>query len=70
VHGGPAPVNGGPTLSRSLIRLDLVVIEVAQIIGAGIFAISGVGVEIAGLGLSGAPPANRWPLPAPWSAWP
>jgi len=51
VHGGPAPGNGAPTLSRSLTRLDLVVIGVAQIIGAGIFVISGVGVKIAGPGL-------------------
>jgi len=43
--------NGAPTLSRSLTRLDLVVIGVAQIIGAGIFVISGVGVKIAGPGL-------------------
>lgn len=39
------------TLSRSLTRLDLVVIGVAQIIGAGIFVISGVGVKIAGPGI-------------------
>jgi APA family basic amino acid/polyamine antiporter len=38
-------------LSRSLSRLDLVVIGVAQIIGAGIFVISGVGVRIAGPGI-------------------
>jgi len=38
-------------LSRSLSRLDLVVIGVAQIIGAGIFVISGVGVKIAGPGI-------------------
>jgi APA family basic amino acid/polyamine antiporter len=38
-------------LKRSLTRLDLVVIGVAQIIGAGIFVISGVGVEIAGPGI-------------------
>jgi APA family basic amino acid/polyamine antiporter len=38
-------------LRRSLTRLDLVVIGVAQIIGAGIFVISGVGVEIAGPGI-------------------
>jgi APA family basic amino acid/polyamine antiporter len=38
-------------LSRSLTRLDLVVIGVAQIIGAGIFVISGVGVKIAGPGI-------------------
>lgn len=41
---GPVPLR----LSRSLTRLDLVVIGVAQIIGAGIFVISGVGVQIAG----------------------
>ena len=51
MHGGPAHANGGPTLSRSLTRLDLVVIGVAQIIGAGIFVISGVGVKIAGPGI-------------------
>jgi APA family basic amino acid/polyamine antiporter len=38
-------------LSPSLTRLDLLVIGVAQIIGAGIFVISGVGVKIAGPGL-------------------
>jgi APA family basic amino acid/polyamine antiporter len=38
-------------LSRSLTRLDLVVIGVAQIIGAGIFVISGVWVKIAGPGI-------------------
>ena len=43
--------NGGPALTRSLTRLDLVVIGVAQIIGAGIFVISGVGVKIAGPGI-------------------
>ncbi|MGB8993010.1 MAG: amino acid permease [Desulfobaccales bacterium] len=51
VHGGPTPGDGGPTLSRSLTRLDLVVIGVAQIIGAGIFVISGVGIKIAGPGI-------------------
>ncbi len=51
MHGGPAAGNGSFTLSRSLTRLDLVVIGVAQIIGAGIFVISGVGVKIAGPGL-------------------
>ncbi|MFA5111911.1 MAG: amino acid permease [Desulfobaccales bacterium] len=51
MHGGPAAGIGSPTLSRSLTRLDLVVIGVAQIIGAGIFVISGVGVKIAGPGL-------------------
>ena len=38
-------------LSRSLSRLDLMVIGVAQIIGAGIFVISGVGIKIAGPGI-------------------
>ena len=38
-------------MRRSLTRLDLVVIGVAQIIGAGIFVISGVGVKIAGPGI-------------------
>jgi L-asparagine transporter-like permease len=38
-------------LRRSLTRRDLVVIGVAQIIGAGIFIISGVGVKIAGPGI-------------------
>jgi len=47
----PAAVHGGIALSRSLTRLDLVVIGVAQIIGAGIFVISGVGVKIAGPGI-------------------
>jgi APA family basic amino acid/polyamine antiporter len=51
VHGGPVPEDGAATLSRSLTRLDLVVIGVAQIIGAGIFVISGVGVKIAGPGI-------------------
>jgi basic amino acid/polyamine antiporter, APA family len=49
-----APSSGGPpgvALSRSLTRLDLMVIGVAQIIGAGIFVISGVGVKIAGPGI-------------------
>ncbi len=51
MHGGPTTGDGSFTLSRSLTRLDLVVIGVAQIIGAGIFVISGVGVKIAGPGL-------------------
>ncbi|MFZ5447488.1 MAG: amino acid permease [Thermodesulfobacteriota bacterium] len=38
-------------MKRSLTRLDLVVIGVAQIIGAGIFVISGIGVKIAGPGI-------------------
>ncbi len=49
-----APDAGPPkdaALSRSLGRLDLMVIGVAQIIGAGIFVISGVGVKIAGPGI-------------------
>jgi APA family basic amino acid/polyamine antiporter len=49
--GGPGPTTGAPTLSRTLNRLDLLVIGVAQIIGAGIFVIAGVGVKIAGPGL-------------------
>lgn len=51
LHGSTTPDDGAPTLSRSLTRLDLVVIGVAQIIGAGIFVISGVGVQIAGPGI-------------------
>ena len=49
----PGPLRPEPSqgLSRSLTRLDLVVIGVAQIIGAGIFVISGVGVKIAGPGI-------------------
>jgi len=39
------------SLKRSLTCLDLVVIGVAQIIGAGILVISGVGVKIAGPGI-------------------
>jgi len=50
-HGGPGREPGAPALSRSLTRLDLVVIGVAQIIGAGIFVIAGVGVQIAGPGI-------------------
>jgi APA family basic amino acid/polyamine antiporter len=38
-------------LRRSLTRLDLLVIGVAQIIGAGIFVIAGVGAKTAGPGL-------------------
>ncbi|MCL6622477.1 MAG: amino acid permease [Syntrophobacterales bacterium] len=52
--GRPGPAGEAPgeiSLSRSLTRLDLVVIGVAQIIGAGIFVIAGVGVQIAGPGL-------------------
>jgi APA family basic amino acid/polyamine antiporter len=48
---GMARGDGVLTLSRSLTRLDLVVIGMAQIIGAGIFIISGVGVKIAGPGI-------------------
>lgn len=48
---GPFPAPKGPALSRSLSRLDLVVIGVAQIIGAGIFVITGVGIKIAGPGI-------------------
>ena len=48
---GDAPEGEAPVLRRSLTRLDLLVIGVAQIIGAGIFVISGVGVRIAGPGL-------------------
>lgn len=47
---GEAPPKGA-SLSRSLGRLDLMVIGVAQIIGAGIFVISGVGVKLAGPGI-------------------
>ena len=47
----PVTPGGSLTLSRSLNRLDLMVIGVAQIIGAGIFVISGVGIRIAGPGL-------------------
>ncbi|MEW6388638.1 MAG: amino acid permease [Thermodesulfobacteriota bacterium] len=46
-----APEAGAASLSPSLSRLDLVVIGVAQIIGAGIFVIAGVGVKIAGPGI-------------------
>ena len=47
------PAAAAPTrgLSKSLTRLDLLVIGVAQIIGAGIFIISGVGIKIAGPGI-------------------
>ena len=46
------PAGGGQVvLSRSLSRFDLVVIGVAQIIGAGIFVIAGVGVQVAGPGI-------------------
>jgi amino acid transporter len=48
---GPASPDGAVTLRRSLSRVDLVVIGVAQIIGAGIFVISGVGVKVAGPGI-------------------
>jgi len=51
--GGLDPLTDEPprALSRSLTRLDLLVIGLAQIIGAGIFVISGVGVKIAGPGI-------------------
>ncbi|WP_449244989.1 amino acid permease [Desulfobacca acetoxidans] len=39
------------SLDRCLSRFDLVIIGVAQIIGAGIFVIVGVGVKIAGTGI-------------------
>ena len=45
------PVDGPVRLSRCLSRFDLVIIGVAQIIGAGIFVIVGVGVQIAGPGI-------------------
>ncbi len=48
---GAASAEAAPVLRRCLSRLDLLVIGVAQIIGAGIFVISGVGVKIAGPGL-------------------
>ncbi len=51
LNGNLNHADGALTLSRSLTRLDLVVIGVAQIIGAGIFVISGVGVKIAGPGI-------------------
>jgi APA family basic amino acid/polyamine antiporter len=51
VSPGASPQSEAATLSRSLTRLDLIVIGVAQIIGAGIFVISGVGVKIAGPGI-------------------
>ncbi|MGQ9919858.1 MAG: amino acid permease [Desulfobacca sp.] len=38
-------------LSRCLNRFDLIVLGVAQIIGAGIFVIAGVGVQVAGPGI-------------------
>lgn len=49
----PETLAPGPsvTLAPCLTRLDLVVIGVAQIIGAGIFVISGLGVKIAGPGI-------------------
>jgi len=47
----PVATGSGLTLSRSLNRLDLMVMGMAQIIGAGIFVISGVGIRIAGPGL-------------------
>jgi len=50
-HRGPAEAGEAPVLRRSLTRLDLMVIGVAQIIGAGIFVIAGTGVKIAGPGI-------------------
>ena len=45
-------ITGGQVqLSRCLSRFDLIIIGVAQIIGAGIFVIVGVGVQIAGPGI-------------------
>ena len=49
--GGTSAEDRVPVLRRSLSRLDLVVIGVAQIVGAGIFVISGVAVQIAGPGI-------------------
>jgi len=40
-----------PGLHRSLTRMDLLVIGVAEIIGAGIFVIAGQGIKIAGPGI-------------------
>lgn len=51
VRPGASFPSEAAALSRSLTRLDLIVIGVAQIIGAGIFVISGVGVKIAGPGI-------------------
>ena len=52
-----APARG---LSKSLTRLDLLVIGVAQSIGAGIFIISGVGINGRGPRVSGSClPAGR-----------
>ncbi len=50
-RGAETRAAGPVVLPRSLTRLDLVVIGVAQIIGAGIFVIAGVGVKIAGPGI-------------------
>ena len=48
----PAATGAGRVeLSRSLSRFDLIIIGVAQIIGAGIFVIAGVGVQVAGPGI-------------------
>ncbi len=51
ITGAEPAQPGTHSFSRSLTRLDLVVIGVAQIIGAGIFVISGVGVQMAGPGI-------------------
>ena len=51
LNQGDEPDGGQVVLSRSLSRFDLVVIGVAQIIGAGIFVIAGVGVQVAGPGI-------------------
>jgi len=45
------PDEPGQRLCRCLNRFDLIVLGVAQIIGAGIFVIIGVGVQIAGPGI-------------------
>jgi APA family basic amino acid/polyamine antiporter len=47
----PEAHSGQAQLCRCLSRFDLVIIGVAQIIGAGIFVIVGVGVQVAGPGI-------------------